>query len=404
MKTLFLLQFASFIFMLVCAFIIGVTRLQVRWVCRRYEQSRWLAFSGILGLAAQYFVQMRYGFRATGDDQGAVINVLVYMPCFTLISLAIYNIGASRARLRRMRLFCCAVYAAIVACFCAGYFQGGSLRIGAWLYAMLFLFAVSVVCCIGAIARGLAKWRGVLETMTGGDLVPYVRYARTSLLLLLLAALIMPFAIISSILLYCVAPFALFSLLFFVLSFVALGNSYVPTEELLGADEGCPGEPRAGTPGLCGEEGTGPARSHDQPCAGGRESASPLPEDRVRLVRERLDGWCAGLGYKDGTVNLLSLSHALHIPKDELSRYFDQCMGANFRMWLSDIRFRAAKRMMLEYPDYSNDVISSECGFSSRSHLYRIFKAREACTPSAWRDRQSARRAGGEEAEAGGAA
>ena len=37
MKTLFLFQFASFIFMLVNAFIIGIARLQVKWVSRRYE-------------------------------------------------------------------------------------------------------------------------------------------------------------------------------------------------------------------------------------------------------------------------------------------------------------------------------------------------------------------------------
>ena len=45
--------------------------------------------------------------------------------------------------------------------------------------------------------------------------------------------------------------------------------------------------------------------------------------------------------------------------------------------------------MMKEYPDYSNDIISSECGFSSRSYLYRVFKEKEGCTPIAWRYKQA---------------
>ena len=46
----------------------------------------------------------------------------------------------------------------------------------------------------------------------------------------------------------------------------------------------------------------------------------------------------------------------------------------------------AAKKMMLECPDYSNDIISAECGFSCRTHLYRIFKTKEGCSPTEWRD------------------
>ena len=70
-------------------------------------------------------------------------------------------------------------------------------------------------------------------------------------------------------------------------------------------------------------------------------------------------------------MNLLSLSHSIHISKDDLTLFFDQCLNTTFRIWLSDIRFAAAKKMMIENPDYSNDIISSECGFSSRTHLSR---------------------------------
>ena len=48
-----------------------------------------------------------------------------------------------------------------------------------------------------------------------------------------------------------------------------------------------------------------------------------------------------------------------------------------------------AKKMMLDYPDYNNDIISAECGFSSRSYLYRIFKEKEGCSPTVWRAKKN---------------
>lgn len=69
-----------------------------------------------------------------------------------------------------------------------------------------------------------------------------------------------------------------------------------------------------------------------------------MPEDRRKQIQQRLDEWCAAMGYKDGGVNLLSLSHSIHISKDELTIYFDQSLKTTFRIWLSDIRFAAAKK------------------------------------------------------------
>lgn len=55
----------------------------------------------------------------------------------------------------------------------------------------------------------------------------YVRYARSSVVILFLAALIMPFAILSNTLLFIAGPFGLLALLFFNLNFVALGSDYL---------------------------------------------------------------------------------------------------------------------------------------------------------------------------------
>ena len=83
----------------------------------------------------------------------------------------------------------------------------------------------------------MIKRKNMLETMAASDMLPYVRYARSSVVILFLAAIIMPFAILSNTLLFIAGPFGLLALLFFNLSFVALGSSYTPTEELLDKEE-----------------------------------------------------------------------------------------------------------------------------------------------------------------------
>lgn len=442
MDHLFLLQFACFLFMLFNAFTLAVTRLQTRWLNPRYERARWLIFVGIMGLAAHYLMQMCFGFRAVDDAVGATVNALVYAPCFSLISMGIFHIEATHVRRGRVYAVCAAINLAILACFFIGCLHYGSMRIGAWLYAMQALFAANVVYCIVVIVREIIRRRRLLETMAGGDIMPYVRYSRASLLILFFPAVVSPFAIISTKLLYFFAPLGLMAFLFFILSFVALGYSYQPKESLLDeeaeekvspavvvaqqektvaqqavaahgvsspdvaspgvvspgeaapANEAHPGVTSANAPHAnAPHAGTTPdnafhadaAHAADQ--AEETQTASLMPEDRRKQIQQRLDEWCAAMGYKDGGVNLLSLSHAIHVSKDELTIYFDQSLKTTFRIWLSDIRFAAAKKMMIANPDYSNDIISSECGFTSRTHLYRIFKAREACTPTVWRER-----------------
>ena len=70
MDSLFLLQFACFIFMLINAFIVALSHLHVRWENKRYERSRWMIVGALIGLAIQYVLQMTFGFRAMHDDLG----------------------------------------------------------------------------------------------------------------------------------------------------------------------------------------------------------------------------------------------------------------------------------------------------------------------------------------------
>ena len=381
MDSLYFLQFACFIFMLINALILGITHLHMKWTNRRYEWSRWMILAGMTGLAIQYLLQMHLGFRAKSDDLGAIFNILVYTPCITTIAMGIYNIEATHANRRKMNIVCTCIYAAIIAVFCIGYSNSGSLNIGNWLYAMLVLFGTNVAYCIYMIMIEMRKRKKMLELMTGGDMLPYVRYARASVFALFFSTLTMPFVILSTTLLYIIGPLALLTILFFNLSFVALGYNYVPTEELLDKEE----EESA----ALADEITESSDGQDVESADSKETLPSFSQERQAAIKEKLDKWCEELGYKDTTVNMFTLSRSLNISKNELSRYFTSCLNSTFRIWLAEVRFEAAKKMMLDYPDYNNDIISAECGFSARTYLYRIFKLKEGCTPTEWREKMA---------------
>ena len=65
-------------------------------------------------------------------------------------------------------------------------------------------------------------------------------------------------------------------------------------------------------------------------------------------------------GWGGTILNMVTMSRSLDIPKAERFRYFSE-----------------------------TDIISVECSFSARTYLYRIFKLKEGCTPTEWREKMA---------------
>lgn len=370
MDSLYKLQLVCFVFMLMNAAALGLTRLHVKWVNKRYEFSRWTLFVSVLLMALQYFVQMEFGIRAVSDEVATVVNILFYMPCFAMFAVAIYNIVAVRVQLLRYVSGNAMLYALVVAICAAAYIINGNLEMGKWIYVLLAMFVMSMTHSIAILLREIGRRRKVLELETTVDMTMYARYSRSSLAVLFASAYMVACSISSSKILLVLGPLVLFAVFFFIITFISLGYNNAPSEQLISTDDASAVE--------------------DVETKGGEAEQEPsLSEERMDEIRHRLEEWCANGGYKDCGVNMLTLSRGVKVPKVQLSLFFEKGMHCTFRVWLSDMRFKAAQTMMLEHPDYSNDVISSECGFSSRSYLYRIFKERLGETPTEWRAEQN---------------
>ena len=366
MNTLFLVQFACCIIVSMLGLILVLSRFQIRWTNRRYEVSRWLLAFSMFVLAGHYVLQMVCGFRAKGDEIGAVVNVLFYSPVSFFISYATYNLICYRSGRKKFALLGCVSYALILICFFFGYKDTPKgMHMGEWLYVMLALFVVTIMYSFYTTVIEMRYHRKIIEENTTEDLLPFDRYAYASssygMMSILFLALIG--AICYRPFLYCVAPLMLFSLISFTIIFLGYGYNMIPAEVRLELE------------------------TADEPLEVMEESEEVgLGSEKISIIESMLASWCDKGGYRDSTVNMPMLSVKLGIPRNELSMYFENCLKSSFRIWLSDIRFKEAQRMLLEECRYSNDTISSECGFSSHAHLYKIFKAKTGFTPGQWRD------------------
>lgn len=377
-----------FILQLICCTITGMlglhiamASLQVRWKVRRYETSRWLLCGSMAVFCIHYFLQMTQGFRAQGADVGAVVNIMFYTPVVFAITLSIINMESTRSVMRRYCLRSAAAYALIVAIFIFGVFSNKSLHLGGLLYVMLALFVGSMAYFIYASYSEVLKRKKKLLEESAGDLLPHVRYARSSLVLVCVSAAFLPIAILFDTLLLLIGPLMLLVLIFFVHSFISLGYYITPVENMLEEQEDQEEQEESDT-------STDQLAYGDQQdaVADGQADLNIFSQKRMKEIGAALEKWCDDRMYKDCNVTIYSLAANLGCKKNELTEYFNLSQHTNFRTWLSDICFNEAVRMMKENPEFSNDAISTECGFSSHTQIYRIFKQKTGLSPSQWRE------------------
>lgn len=374
METLFILQFACCLVTSMLAIMLVYSRFQMRWINARYERSRWLICAAMVLLAVHYVLQMGHGLRASGDDVGAVINILFYTPCIMLISLGIINIECGR--IFQKHYFSVGMCGLVVlgVTFLIGVYLSGSLHLGVILYVMFAQFIALLLYFIFISLHETHLRRKVIEAQTATDLLPFDRYTLSSTLFMCAMAFMLVFAIMNRGLLYVFGPLMLISLLLFVLAFIGLGYNYRPFDGIM-EDDLSDADADLLQEGLaCGDD----------------EEALPLQKldvSRMKEIDAAVSEWCTHGGFRNSEVTMSMLSRNIGIPRRELTLYFVQYLQSSFRVWLSDVRFQEARRMLLENPHYSNEIISVECGFSSHAQLYKIFRTKAGMTPRMFKEK-----------------
>ena len=105
-------------------------------------------------------------------------------------------------------------------------------------------------------------------------------------------------------------------------------------------------------------------------------SPSKLVIDTANYIREHISE----------TIRTDQIAEALYLSRSHLSRKFKSEAGMTLSDFIIFEKAEEAKRM-LRYTEKPISDISSDLGFSSQSHLIRVFRKLEGITPKEYRNK-----------------
>lgn len=207
--------------------------------------------------------------------------------------------------------------------------------------------------------RELGNVQRRLDSEHGNPADAYLRTMRFGLFVVCAFAVISPLYILSRPLLFVFGPLGLISLSLFIVSFTALGFSM--------------------------SEGVTEIVTETNDEIAAAKVFREIGPERIAEIDMAVSKWRSEGGFRDSDLTLSSFARRIMVNRTDVASYLTSIYGKNFRTWLSGIRVEEAKALMAAHPEYSNEVVSMECGFSSRVYFQRLFKERTGLTPAEWR-------------------
>lgn len=333
---------------------------------REYEQMRWCVIAALLLMTVHYFLQIHFGFRAQGPDVGALINTLFYAPAIYIFSFSFVRLAGRSSYQRRFITVAFISMLLIIGCFFGGYLHYGSLHMPVALYAMGACFFLSILFCFLSSRKEIQRTQRLADEESGQLQVQFNLFLGMASNLLYTASLVMSLSIYFTPLVFIVGTLNLVAMLFFVVSFIALGFNIQGLDQIISNEMEEENVNASATTG------------NEQP----KETLSAEQKDRIQAL---ITEWRQRQGFAISDLNSTTLASRLNVPKRQLIQYLREVEGKTFRIWLSDLRLEEAKRLILAHPEYTNETIAESCGFS-RSHLQAKFKEATGLTTNDWRN------------------
>jgi len=361
--------FATLAIMSAVALLFG--RVYTRNFDRTYEASRWMLLGLMCNLALHYVLQIVCGFRAMGDDVGALANLPFYSTATLLLSFSMLNLLEGRLRHSYLIIgiaFCAAIWLLSVgACLLTG-----TMHQPLWfIYTLMSIYFVGLVISVYEQVRIFRKVSEALDHNLGNPADNLLRHIRIGAYMLYGTSIVIPFTLMIHYLMAALG-FLMMPLFFiFTISFICLdANSQGACEAIQAHLEG---ESKA--------DAKVPASSA---VATGPQPTVIDTQLQTAQIEEAIAGWRRSRGFADSTLSISTFAHRIDIPQRQLSTYFSQQLGCTFRSWITRVRVEEAMQLIRNNPDFSAEAIAQDCGFSSRSFFQTSFKAQTGMTPKEW--------------------
>ncbi len=115
---------------------------------------------------------------------------------------------------------------------------------------------------------------------------------------------------------------------------------------------------------------------------------SSLSNELKQQIKEKIEKLIVGEKlYLNSDLNMDMLANKLNIPKYQITEVLNTVIGQSFFQFVNFHRVEEVKKMLADKKNlYSIEAIGYECGFSSKSSFYTVFKNLTGQTPVSYRN------------------
>ncbi len=118
----------------------------------------------------------------------------------------------------------------------------------------------------------------------------------------------------------------------------------------------------------------------------GAVEQTELTDPQLMRIERSLQKWVREKRFREYDKTREQIARELNTTKEMLHLYFTTKVGVDFKTWRTGLRIEEAKRLLLENPEMSTNIIAELSGFSDRSNFHRQFTKIVGCSPKQWRE------------------
>lgn len=362
------MQFSAIVMMVLMSSALA-TLLPKRIAANRViNRSRWLMVAGLFLLAIQFLIQYVGNFRAKGVVQAVSINVMFFIPCAALFTLSILNMQR-RGQVKRhewlvwipvwiiaMGVIGMASWANRQPLFCDSKCLLRAEIIAGIIYGLMQIYYSQLNM------RELARMEKVLDNYYDRERRSFVRWIRITIISLTTLALFVPVLMFNNgwpLIAYCLF---FFIAIFFMWCFFA---RYIITNALTTMEEA--------------EESEDAEEREQQEIA--KNQSNTLSNEAIQHIGKIIQRWIDEGKHLQSGITKPMVAAELQIPIYQLSLWVKASGYDRYTQWITALRIKEAKRLLIENKDWSNEAIADHCGIS-RTHFQRVFKQETGLSPA----------------------
>lgn len=327
------------------------------------NKARKLMACGIFLLGIQFLLQYTLHLRAMGVTQAVMLNLFLFIPVSWMISMAVLNLqgkGRIKKTDRWIGGIIWLVTTALIVITAAldGELFSDTPELRTAEITGSVLYATMQCHYAWRQTTNLHSMQRALQNYYDRDMEGMLRWMQLSIIILMVLALMAPLLIFGS------GPWLAIYAIFFITSIFYLVDTfcnYVLSSAPEKMEEA--------------EDSEEKELNEKNSCTG-----AEISEEKMQRIERFVEQWTKNGSYLKCGLKLPITAAEIGVPQYQLSGWLKQ-KNLKYSEWITTLRIEEAKRVLLEYPEWTLEAVAEHCGFNSREYFHRIFRSYLGMSP-----------------------